>query len=182
MHILEHEQDWLVVCRSLQDAEHRLGNPGRLPIRSDAQIWSRCPYRDQLGQQHPEGVRPGPDDATQLVLVQVLEEGPESEDHRRVRLERPARVGAPAQDREGFGQSSDTPDAFVNQPADAASTRPRDQEAWAMPFGGGLEGDRNLGQHAVTSDESRARDSGQHHRHRATPDQRRSDAGPGRHR
>ena len=31
-----------------------------------------------------------------------------------------------------------------------------------MPFGGGLEGDRNLGQHAVTSDEARTRDSGRH--------------------
>ena len=83
-------------------------------------------------------------------------------DHRRVRLERLARVGAPAEDGEGFSQASDTQDALVNQPADTASAGPRDQEPRPMPFGGGLEGDRNLGQHAVTSNEARTRDSGRH--------------------
>ena len=74
VHILEDEQDRLEVARSLKDAEHRLRDPGCTPIRSDAQVWSRCPLRDQVGQQHPEGIRPGPDDAPQLVLVDLLEE------------------------------------------------------------------------------------------------------------
>ena len=182
VHVLEHEQDRLELRRSLQDAEDRLGNPGRPPIRSDPEIRPSRPLRDQVGQQHPESVRAGPDDAPQLVLSKLPEEGPESQDHRGIRLERPARVGTPPEDHERFGESPDTQDALVDQPADSAPTRCGDQEARPMPFRGSLKGDRNLGQHAVTSNEARTRDLGRHPRHRATPDQRRSDTWRGRHR
>jgi hypothetical protein len=160
--VLDDEEDRAGLGGPFQEAHDGLGDRGRPSIRPDPEGHPRLDRRDDVGEQHRQGIRSGPYGARPLRVGQAREMAAQAADHRGVGLEPEARVGPPAQDGEGLGEAGDPAGALVDEAAHADAPGTGDEDAPALARRRCFEGDGDPRELSLPTHEPRARQPAGH--------------------